>query len=108
MKKALDWMRDEIENYYDKEGVILSFDELKNDAEKHGEICSRKRIFIFDEAEFQWFIVLNPPRRTFLKCFSTETTAPEINEIINLVNQRLEENVKGNFEIFKINGPACQ
>lgn len=100
MMKSIGWMRDEIQNAFDMEGCILSLDELKNDPSKHSEICSRKRIFVFDEKEYQWFIILNPPRRTFLKCFSIENPVELIREITTLVNKRLEENVKGIFEIF--------
>lgn len=57
-----------------------------------------KRIFVYDAEEYEFFCILNPPKRRYIKCFCEHTNSTKINEILSLVNQGLKKHqIEGKF-----------
>ena len=78
------------------DGQVISYEDLKNGRkDKFNEI---KRLLVFDQDNFEFFMILNIPKRRFIRCINSPNSI-EVNGLLRDVNQLLEKNKikEGNF-----------
>ena len=83
---------------FEKEGEIVAYEDLGQRGFEFDN--DKKRIFIFDSVRYRWFIMLNPWKKTYIKCFYDENVC-EITKILKIVNDCLgRSGFEGIFEKF--------
>ena len=101
---------DEIITGYEKEGEIISLEELKSEELSFSN--NKKRIFVYDNVKYSFFLILNPPKRSFIRAFADEKNYSEIQQVLKLTEKHLEangyqgilknnEHIEKNFKIFQ-------
>ena len=76
---------------YEEEGIVKTYEEL----EQKTSVGERdfKRLFIYDNKQYSFFLVINPHKKSYIKCFDEENNnSTKINSILNHVNELLKKN----------------
>ena len=65
----------------------MTFGELENGA----EIPTKKRIMIYD-ANFSFYLIIYTAKKEYIRCFSDDQPPNKVNEILQIVDQKMAEN----------------
>ena len=67
----------------------MTFEELNR---PDAEIPEKKRIIIFDEKDFSFFIIIYTAKKEYIRCFADEEPINKVNQILRLVADKMAEN----------------
>ena len=75
-------------------GIVQTYEELKQNTSVGERVPEDfKRLFIYDDKEYSFFLMINPHQKAFIKCFTDElNNSKKINSILNDVSVLLKTN----------------
>ena len=79
---------------YEKNGIVRTYEELEQKTSVGERVQEDfKRMFIYDNKNYSFFLVINPRKKCYIKCFTEEhNNSKKINSILNSVNELLKKN----------------
>ena len=80
---------DSVVDNCEQEAGVMSYEELNR---PDAEMPEKKRIIVFDEKDFSFFIIIYTAKKEYIRCFADEQPINQVNQILRLVADKMAEN----------------